>query len=321
MWTCKQCGGENPDNFAFCPACGAARPEPERPAVGRHMKPEDRENAERNVDDSFWAGLEEALNAEEEEEPSPSAEQPEEMPPEEAPQEEIEEEPEERRERSPLLLALLIFAFLLIVFSTVTALILFDRNRNAAQEDVVYEEATPTGFAAQPTSTPAGFPVQPTPNATISPEGDNEAVVVAGIMETNPNGTAGSVVVTPYPAAATPVPAATQTPVYTTPTPVYTAPAATAAPTRSYILADSASRYLTEADLGRLSWEECTLARNEIYARHGYTFGIKALSDYFNSQSWYVPGGFNADDLNQFEKENAAFILEYEKAHYGGSRY
>ena len=267
MWTCKQCGGENPDNFAFCPACGAARPEPERPAVGRHMKPEDRENAERNVDDSFWAGLEEALNAEEEEEPSPSAEQPEEMPPEEAPQEEIEEEPEERRERSPLLLALLIFAFLLIVFSTVTALILFDRSRSAAQEDVVYEEATPTGVAvqptaaaagvvAQPTATPAGFPVQPTPNATISPEGDSEAVVVAGIMETNPNGTAGSVVGTPYPAAATPVPAANQTPVYTTPAPVYTTPAPAPAATGGYILSDSASRYLTEADLGRLSWEE-----------------------------------------------------------------
>jgi hypothetical protein len=254
------------------------------------------------------------------------------MPPEEAPQEEIEEEPEERRERSPLLLALLIFAFLLIVFSTVTALILFDRSRSAAQEDVVYEEATPTGVAvqptaaaagvvAQPTATPAGFPVQPTPNATISPEGDSEAVVVAGIMETNPNGTAGSVVVTPYPAAATPVPAANQTPVYTTPAPVYTTPAPAPAATGGYILSDSASLYLTEADLGRLSWEECTLARNEIYARHGYTFGIKALSDYFNSQSWYVPGGFDANDLNQFEKENAAFILEYEKTHFGGSRY
>ena len=88
MWTCKQCGGENPDNFAVCPGCGSARPEPERPAVGRHMKPEDRENAERNVDDSFWAGLEEALKEEEEEEEAAAA-----------PVEEAEESPEELEER------------------------------------------------------------------------------------------------------------------------------------------------------------------------------------------------------------------------------
>ena len=339
MWTCKQCAGENPDKFAFCPICGCPRPAPARPVVGRHMRPEDRVDAERNVDESFWAGLEEALKEEEEDTAEEVAEEtPAGLPVQEEPEEpeKPEEEPEERDRRSPLLLALLIFAFLLIVFSTVTALILIDQSRNSGQEDVVYENPVPTVNAGQSVSTP---------NAN----GETEGLVVAGIMEETPAATP-NIAASPYPATspfpvvATPIPAG---PVQATPVPpaVYTPsstpePAPTPAiytgnipagntptgntPTGNsshYILADSSSRYLTEADLGRLSWEECTLARNEIYARHGYTFGIKALSDYFNSQSWYVPGGFNENDLNKFERENAAFILKYEKEHFGGSRY
>ena len=301
----------NPDNFAFCPTCGNARPAPARPervTVGRHMRPEDKVDAERNVDDSFWTGLEEALKEEEEQDELLAlAEEPEE-----------EEEEEEESRGNPLLIVLLIFAFLLIVFSTVTALILIDRSRNGAQEDVVYQSAEPTGFSSLATPTP-----------TPDPDG---GVVVAGIMDQG-------LTVTPTPAP-TSAPVATSSPVYrpggTTSnnttgggtTTVYTpaptpAPAATTAPrnNQGYILSGSDSRYLTEADLQNLSWEECSLARNEIYARHGYTFGVKALSDYFNSQSWYVPGGYNDSDLNKYERENAVFILEYEKAKWGSTRY
>lgn len=79
-----------------------------------------------------------------------------------------------------------------------------------------------------------------------------------------------------------------------------------------YILPDSASRYLAEADLAGLSKEELRLARNEIYARHGRIFDSPELSDYFNSQNWYqgtIKGAdFDESVLNVYEKDNLLLI-------------
>ena len=84
-----------------------------------------------------------------------------------------------------------------------------------------------------------------------------------------------------------------------------------------YILPDSASRYLTKADLEGLTKAELRLARNEIYARHGRIFGSKDLKDYFSSRSWYegtIPAdSFNESSLNQYETKNVDLILEAEK--------
>lgn len=54
-----------------------------------------------------------------------------------------------------------------------------------------------------------------------------------------------------------------------------------------YIIADSDTRRITNEDLKRLSKEECRLARNEIYARHGRRFHDSQLQEYFDAQSWY----------------------------------
>lgn len=85
-----------------------------------------------------------------------------------------------------------------------------------------------------------------------------------------------------------------------------------------YILPDSASSYLTEADLAGLTKEELRLARNEIYARHGRIFKDADLNAYFMSKSWYTPlyepEQFDEDAMfNEYEKANRQLISDYEE--------
>ncbi len=86
-----------------------------------------------------------------------------------------------------------------------------------------------------------------------------------------------------------------------------------------YIIYESDSWYLSESDLYGLSTEECRLARNEIYARHGRQFKTDNLKEYFNACSWYY-GGIPADDfdenaiLNAAELANISLIKDYENA-------
>ena len=91
-----------------------------------------------------------------------------------------------------------------------------------------------------------------------------------------------------------------------------------------YILEDSAVRYLTEADLARLTQEQCRLAENEIYARHGCIFDDSDVQSYFESRSWYVgripAGNFTEALLNDYEKKNLELIASYgDTARAGGS--
>ena len=84
-----------------------------------------------------------------------------------------------------------------------------------------------------------------------------------------------------------------------------------------YILPGSDSRYLDKSDLRGLSAEECRLARNELYARHGRLFNDEGIQNYFNSKSWYYPS-IEADDfeesmLNDYEVANRDLIVEYEE--------
>lgn len=90
--------------------------------------------------------------------------------------------------------------------------------------------------------------------------------------------------------------------------------------TSEYILSYSADSYLTKEDLTNLSKEECRLARNEIYARHGRMFNDTNLQAYFDQCSWYQ-GIIEADQfddsvLNDYEKSNLQLISEYEKTAY-----
>lgn len=83
-----------------------------------------------------------------------------------------------------------------------------------------------------------------------------------------------------------------------------------------YLLPDSDKRNLTEDDLENFEQEDLKIARNEIFARHGYIFNSQDLKDYFGKQSWYDPkiNGADFDDsvLNKYEKYNIDFIKDHE---------
>lgn len=87
--------------------------------------------------------------------------------------------------------------------------------------------------------------------------------------------------------------------------------------TNDYVIPDSDSRYLTDADLDGLSKEELRIARNEISARKGRKFKDSELSNYFKSKAWYnptiEPDDFSSDHLNKYEIYNQSFILKAEK--------
>lgn len=85
---------------------------------------------------------------------------------------------------------------------------------------------------------------------------------------------------------------------------------------QEYILPNSSTEYLTKAHLEGLTAEECRLARNEIYARHGRMFNDASLQAYFESFDWYYPTipaeDFEESILNEYEVANRDLIVEYE---------
>lgn len=78
-----------------------------------------------------------------------------------------------------------------------------------------------------------------------------------------------------------------------------------------------ASRIIAEPDLDGFSEIELDLLRNAIFARHGRRFKDAELQTYFDRQSWYrpvyEPEGFPDNLLNDTEKQNAQFVLAYQK--------
>ncbi|WP_338751812.1 YARHG domain-containing protein [Bacillus sp. FJAT-52991] len=79
-----------------------------------------------------------------------------------------------------------------------------------------------------------------------------------------------------------------------------------------YILPHSDYTYLTYSDIAGLTKSELRLARNEIFARHGYIFNSKDLQNYFERQSWYSPNPNFNGNLSSLEKQNIEFIKSYE---------
>lgn len=82
---------------------------------------------------------------------------------------------------------------------------------------------------------------------------------------------------------------------------------------REYIFPDSDRRYLTEKEVRGIDAGELRIARNELFARHGYIFQDEEMRQYFESQQWYSgtieAGQFDFDtDLNDYEKKNAELI-------------
>ncbi|WP_026565094.1 YARHG domain-containing protein [Bacillus sp. UNC41MFS5] len=75
-----------------------------------------------------------------------------------------------------------------------------------------------------------------------------------------------------------------------------------------YILPASDQSVMSEGDVANLTKGQLRIARNEIYARHGYVFNSEDLQTYFSSKSWYHPDDAFDGSLNEVEKENVNFI-------------
>lgn len=76
----------------------------------------------------------------------------------------------------------------------------------------------------------------------------------------------------------------------------------------------TSTRALTEKDVENLKNEELRMMRNEIYARHGYSFKLADMREHFDKLDWYMPMAVDiTSKLTKVEKDNAALIKRYEK--------
>ena len=88
------------------------------------------------------------------------------------------------------------------------------------------------------------------------------------------------------------------------------------AKTDAYTLPDSDKRRYSKSELSGMSDAELRIARNEIYARHGYRFMSSDLQAHFEGCSWYdpttAPGEFDEGLLSGIERDNVSLILSLE---------
>jgi hypothetical protein len=71
---------------------------------------------------------------------------------------------------------------------------------------------------------------------------------------------------------------------------------------------------LKERDVENMKPEELRIMRNEIFARHGYSFKLADMREHFEAIDWYMPMAVDiTTKLTENEKKNAALIKRYEK--------
>ncbi|TDX02159.1 YARHG domain-containing protein [Dinghuibacter silviterrae] len=84
--------------------------------------------------------------------------------------------------------------------------------------------------------------------------------------------------------------------------------------------AETSARLLTSDDVNNLLKDELRYMRNEIFARHGYSFKIKEVRAMFDNQDWYMPISTDVrKKLTGIETANANLIKRYES--YADSSY
>ncbi len=74
-------------------------------------------------------------------------------------------------------------------------------------------------------------------------------------------------------------------------------------------LIDASSRLLTKSEVEQMTKSELALARNSIYARHGYRFNNAELGEFFAKQSWFKGTDIKMDDIQMTEVEMANINL------------
>ena len=76
---------------------------------------------------------------------------------------------------------------------------------------------------------------------------------------------------------------------------------------------EGSNRILENSDLEMMSLMELGVMRNEIFARHGYSFKKAKYREIFEKYDWYAPISTNVEgELNQIERANITKIKEYE---------
>ncbi|RYD17684.1 MAG: YARHG domain-containing protein, partial [Verrucomicrobiaceae bacterium] len=77
---------------------------------------------------------------------------------------------------------------------------------------------------------------------------------------------------------------------------------------------ESSQKLLKEEDVENMKSEPLRLMRNEIYARHGYSFKLADMREHFDKEDWYMPVAVDiTSKLTKTEKANADLIKRYEK--------
>jgi hypothetical protein len=84
-------------------------------------------------------------------------------------------------------------------------------------------------------------------------------------------------------------------------------------PAAGQLIPDSSDRPLQPADLANLSAAQLRIARNEIYARHGYIFQSPDLREHFARFIWYKPA-LTTVALSPVEQQNVALFRQAEAA-------
>lgn len=84
---------------------------------------------------------------------------------------------------------------------------------------------------------------------------------------------------------------------------------------KDFMIPDSSSRAITDADLAGMSLAELRIARNEIFARHGRQFKDSMLNKWFYSKQWYLeipakysPSDFDSKNPNKLSKLEIANV-------------
>lgn len=77
---------------------------------------------------------------------------------------------------------------------------------------------------------------------------------------------------------------------------------------------EASTRYLEVTDVENLLPEEIEMIRNEIYARHGYSFTNIKIRRIFDDKDWYIPMAIDIrDQLTEIEAHNIDLLLNFEE--------
>lgn len=76
----------------------------------------------------------------------------------------------------------------------------------------------------------------------------------------------------------------------------------------------TSTELLTSEDVNNMYKDELRYMRNEIYARHGYSFKLREIRDMFEQQDWYMPISTDVrKKLSAIEIKNEKLIKNFEK--------